>query len=143
MGFCHSQRYAFSMNNQPSLLRLLVLLLSMLSLVSQAADPVALFDGKTLNGWEGTEGIWRVEDGAITAGSHTKKFPRNEFISTKKNYANFDLRLTIKCSGDLATGQGNSGIQVRSARLPGGPSVAGYQVDCGNLLAVSKRPWQR
>lgn len=93
-------------------------------------EPVSLFDGKTLDGWDFTEGVWRVEDGAITAGSSTKKFPKNEFICTKKTYANFDLRLKIKCSGDLKTGQVNSGIQVRSARLPDG-SVAGYQIDCG------------
>ena len=95
-----------------------------------ASKPVPLFDGKTLQGWDYTEGFWRVEDGAITAGSHEKKFRKNEFISTQKSYANFELTLTIKCSGDLATGQVNSGIQIRSARLPNG-SVAGYQIDCG------------
>ncbi len=62
------------------------------------AEPVSLFDGKSLNGWESTEGVWRVEDGAITAGSHSKNFPRNEFISTEKSYANFELTLKIKCS---------------------------------------------
>ncbi|MDF1753350.1 MAG: DUF1080 domain-containing protein [Verrucomicrobiales bacterium] len=97
---------------------------------AQTPEPVSLFDGKTLDGWESSDGIWRVEDGAITAGSHEKKFPKNEFICTEKSYANFDLKLKIKCSGDLATGQVNSGIQIRSARLPNG-SVAGYQIDCG------------
>ena len=95
-----------------------------------ATEPIPLFDGKTLQGWDYTEGLWRVEDGAITVGSHEKKFRKNEFISTQKSYANFELILTIKCSGDLATGQVNSGIQIRSARLPNG-SVAGYQIDCG------------
>tara|TARA_R110002096_G_scaffold316010_22_gene510475 strand:+ start:9808 stop:10608 length:801 start_codon:yes stop_codon:yes gene_type:complete len=94
------------------------------------SDSTPLFDGETLDGWVSTKGVWRVEDGAITAGSHEKNFPRNEFISTEKSYANFDLTLKIKCSGDLATGQVNSGIQVRSARLPDG-GVAGYQIDCG------------
>ena len=98
--------------------------------LAQSPEPVSLFDGKTLAGWNSTEGVWRVEDGAITAGSYEKKFPRNEFVSTKKTYANFDLKLRIKCSGDPKTGLINSGIQVRSARLPNG-RVAGYQVDCG------------
>lgn len=97
---------------------------------SFAEEKTSLFDGKTLKGWQSTEGVWRVEDGCITAGSHSKNFPKNEFISTEKSYANFDLTLKIKCSGDLETGQVNSGIQIRSARLPNG-SVAGYQIDCG------------
>ncbi|MFK7850082.1 MAG: family 16 glycoside hydrolase, partial [Akkermansiaceae bacterium] len=91
---------------------------------------VSLFDGESLDGWEFTKGVWRVEDGAITAGSYEKNFPKNEFISTVESYTNFDLTLKIKCSGDLATGQVNSGIQIRSARLPNG-IVAGYQIDCG------------
>ncbi|MDF1814559.1 MAG: DUF1080 domain-containing protein [Verrucomicrobiales bacterium] len=71
-----------------------------------------------------------MEDGAVTAGFHSKNFTKNEFICTEKSYANFDLSLKIKCSGDPATGLINSGIQIRSARLNNG-SVAGYQFDCG------------
>ena len=100
------------------------------SAVAQTSEAVSLFDGKTLDGWISNKGIWRVEDGAVTAGSYEKKFPKNEFICTEKVYANFDLKLKIKCSGDFDTGMINSGIQVRSARLPDG-RVAGYQVDCG------------
>jgi len=97
---------------------------------SLAFAQTSLFDGESLEGWQGNEGVWRVEDGAITAGSHSANFPKNEFICTKKSYANFELKLKIKCSGDLKTGQVNSGIQIRSARLENG-SVAGYQIDCG------------
>lgn len=113
-------------------LRVLALLTAATAGISaQEPSPAAsLFDGKTLAGWDSTKGIWRVQDGAITAGSHEKNVPKNEFISTKKSYANFELKLKIKCSGDLATGQVNSGIQIRSARLPDG-AVAGYQIDCG------------
>lgn len=100
------------------------------STLTSLAEPLSLFDGKTLAGWEGTEGLWRVEDGAVTVGSHSKKFPKNEWISTEKSYANFDITLKIKCSGDLKTGQVNSGIQIRSARMENG-NVAGYQIDCG------------
>lgn len=111
-------------------LGLTMLLVGMASLFSSAAEPTSLFDGKTLEGWDYTEGLWRIEDGAVTVGSHEKKFPKNEFISTKKSYSNFELTLKIKCSGDPATGLINSGIQIRSARLPNG-GVAGYQIDCG------------
>lgn len=96
---------------------------------AQSTEPVSLFDGKSLEGWDFNPGVWRVEDGAVTAGSYEKKFPRNEFIRTKKRYSNFELKLKIKCSGDPKTGLINSGIQIRSALH--GKRVAGYQVDCG------------
>jgi len=95
-----------------------------------AQEAVPPFDGKTLEGWDFTPGFWRVEDGAVTAGTGKDKIPRNEFISTNKSYANFELILKIQCTGDPTTGMINSGIQIRSARLPGG-GMAGYQVDCG------------
>ena len=42
---------------------------ALLSLTTFAADEAGfkpLFDGKTLNGWEGRKEHWTVEDGAIT-----------------------------------------------------------------------------
>jgi enterochelin esterase-like enzyme len=89
----------------------------------------SLFDGKTLVGWGGNEKIWRVEEGAITGGSLTEKVARNDFIATQKNYADFDLRLKIKISG--TEGFINSGIQVRSQRVPNDSEMAGYQCDAG------------
>jgi len=35
-----------------------------------SGEKVSLFDGTTLKGWQSNQGVWRVEDGAITAGSH-------------------------------------------------------------------------
>ncbi|CAN5851411.1 hypothetical protein BH11VER1_BH11VER1_14980 [soil metagenome] len=96
-----------------------------------SAEPVSIFDGKTLEGWDFDPQIWRVEDGMITGGSTTEKIKENHFICTKKNYKNFDLKLKIKVSGDPATGLLNSGIQIRSVRVPGGAHMCGYQVDCG------------
>lgn len=96
-----------------------------------AAEPVSLFDGQTLKGWDYDPAVWRVEDSVITGGSRTDKIKENYFICTNKSYQNFDLRLKIKCSGDPATGLINSGIQIRSLRVPGGNHMSGYQVDCG------------
>ncbi len=95
------------------------------------AEPVSIFDGKTLDGWDFDPKIWRVEDGMITGGSTTEKIKENHFICTKKNYQNFELKLKIKVSGDPKTGLINSGIQIRSLRVPGGAHMCGYQVDCG------------
>ena len=39
------------------------------SLEVHAGDAIAIFDGKTLSGWEGNTNNWRVEAGAIVAGS--------------------------------------------------------------------------
>ncbi len=107
-------------------------LLALCSLLSALchAEPVSLFDGKTLDGWDFNPAMWRVEDGVITGGSTTEKIKKNDFISTKKSYQNFELKLKIKVSGDPKTGMLNSGIQIRSVRADGG-AMSGYQVDCG------------
>lgn len=97
-----------------------------------AADtkPVSLFDGKTLNGWEGdTEKTWKVEDGLITAGSLETTVPRNEFLCTTKTYENFELKVTFKLTGDKA--KANAGIQFRTKRIPKHHEVSGYQADMG------------
>jgi putative heme-binding domain-containing protein len=106
----------------------LIFILSLLSALSHAA-PVSLFDGKTLEGWDFDSTMWRVEDGVITGGSTTEKIKKNDFISTRKSYQNFELKLKIKVSGDPKTGMLNSGIQIRSVRE--GSAMSGYQVDCG------------
>ncbi|MCF7788055.1 MAG: DUF1080 domain-containing protein [Prosthecobacter sp.] len=107
-------------------------LLSLLLLTTALhAEPISLFDGKTLDGWDFDPKIWRVEDGMITGGSTTEKIKENHFICSKKSYQNFELKLKIKVSGDPKTGMLNSGIQIRSMRVPGGAHMTGYQVDCG------------
>lgn len=103
--------------------------------VASAQSPskaVSIFDGKTLNGWNFDPAIWRVEDGMMVGGSTTEKIRKNYFIATDKSYQNFELKLKIRCSGDPKTGFINSGIQIRSLRVPGGAHMAGYQVDCGD-----------
>jgi hypothetical protein len=95
-----------------------------------AADekkPVPLFDGKTLEGWEGNEELFRVEDGAIVAGSLNEKIERNEFLCTQKEYGDFELRLKCKLVGKGA----NAGVQFRTKRIPNHHEVSGYQADMG------------
>jgi len=92
-----------------------------------AAGSVALFDGKTFDGWEGNLKAFRIEDGAIVGGSLKQRVPRNEFLATKKRYANFELRLKCKLAGKGA----NAGIQFRTERIPNHHEVRGYQADMG------------
>ncbi len=115
----------------PTTMRRFALFCLLLAALPLWAQPVSLFDGKSLTGWDFDPAVWRVEDGLMTGGSLTEKVTQNYFICTNKNYQNFDLKLKIKCSGDPATGMLNSGIQIRSLRVPGGHHMSGYQVDCG------------
>jgi hypothetical protein len=71
---------------------------------------VQIFDGATLNGWDGDPSIWRVEDGAIV-GEHPKDKPLgNTYIAYRGFEAkDFDLKLEIKVEYG-----GGSGIQYRS-----------------------------
>jgi hypothetical protein len=90
--------------------------------------PVPIFDGRTLDGWEGNRQIFRVEDGAIVGGSLKEKIARNEFLCTTRPYGDFELRLKVKLlGGDTA----NAGVQFRTARIPNDTEVAGYQADMG------------
>jgi putative membrane-bound dehydrogenase-like protein len=97
------------------------------------AAPVPLFDGKTLDGWESpTPELWKVEDGCLTGGDGTTRVPHNDFLCTKASFSNFTLRLKIKLTGDPKTGLINSGVQIRTARIPGHFEVSGYQCDYGD-----------
>lgn len=86
-----------------------------------------IFDGRTLKGWEGKKGVFRVEDKAIVAGNLKTKIPNNEFLCTKIKYSNFELRLQAKLIGEGK----NAGIQFRSKRIPNHHEVIGYQADIG------------
>jgi hypothetical protein len=89
-----------------------------------------LFDGKTLSGWEGNPRMWRVENGAITGGSLSETVPANDFLASTREYGDFVLRLQIKLTG--TDGFINSGIQIRSQRVPKSSEMIGYQCDFGD-----------
>jgi hypothetical protein len=93
-------------------------------------EPKSLFDGKTLDGWEGdTAKTWRVEDGSIVGGSLDVTVPRNEFLCTKASYENFELKVKFKLLGDPK--QANGGVQFRTKRIPNHHEVSGFQADIG------------
>jgi hypothetical protein len=88
------------------------------------AEPVMLFDGKTLTNWEGNVGtVWRVENGEIVAGTLSQKQPKNDFLCTTRDYSDFELRLSYRRL------ENNGGIQFRSERVPNHHEVSGYQAD--------------
>ncbi len=121
---------------QPSALgRLAVACLTLA--IAHAASPPApvtkpkpLFDGKSLVGWEGDAKLWRVRDGVIVGGSLTETIRQNEFLATTNRFTNFVLRLEFRLLG--GAGFINSGVQIRSERVPNSSEMAGYQCDIGD-----------
>jgi hypothetical protein len=100
------------------------------SLSARASEPQALFDGRTLRGWEGdTRKTWRLENGAIVGGWLNRYVPRNEFLCTTRSYGDFELKVTFKLMGDPKNA--NAGIQFRTRRIPNHHEVVGYQADIG------------
>lgn len=86
-----------------------------------------LFDGKTLEGWEGNTKYFRVEKNAIVAGSLMEAIPQNEFLCTTSEYGDFELQFEAKLVGE----GNNAGVQFRSRRVPNDHEVSGYQCDAG------------
>jgi hypothetical protein len=94
------------------------------------AAPEPLFDGRTFQGWEGDTGtVWRIEDGALVAGSLERKQEKNNFLATTREFGDFELTLRWKLEG--TEGFVNGGIQFRSRRVPDHHEVSGYQADLG------------
>ena len=95
------------------LLSWLVLCCAGVAFAQESKDVVKftpLFDGKTLDGWEGDKRYWRAEAGVLI-GQTTKDVTtkKNTFlIYNKKQYGDFELRFSYRVAG------GNSGVQYRS-----------------------------
>jgi 3-keto-disaccharide hydrolase len=96
----------------------------------------AIFDGKTLNGWDGDPAFWKVENSAIV-GQSTAENPvkENTFIIWRGGEPkDFELKVQFKMNST------NSGVQIRSTYVPPGTSAGdravqgkwvlkGYQAD--------------
>jgi hypothetical protein len=105
----------------------LVVTLSATAFAADDAGFTPLFDGRSFDGWEGNLEHFRIEDGAIVAGTLKQPIKRNEFLCTKAEYGDFELKLKFKLIGDGA----NAGVQIRSQRIPNHHEVRGYQADMG------------
>ncbi len=85
-----------------------------------------IFDGTTLNGWDGDTAFWKVEGGAIVGQSSTENTVKeNTFIIWRGGEpADFELKLEFRINST------NSGIQIRSVHLPvGSPDGGGQPVN--------------
>ncbi|WP_114748664.1 3-keto-disaccharide hydrolase [Pleomorphovibrio marinus] len=87
----------------------------------------SMFDGRSLDGWDGDPAYWRVEEetliGEITEGVD---LPHNTFLIWQKSQpGDFEMKGEFKISES-----GNSGIQYRSEKLEDIPyALKGYQAD--------------
>jgi hypothetical protein len=87
-----------------------------------------LFNGYSLEGWDGDPVRWTVQNGAILGSSDAHPFQVNTFLIHKGTFRNFILK------GDIKLRNHNSGIQFRSEQLPcEGWMVKGYQADASEV----------
>lgn len=88
---------------------------------------VQIFDGETLNDWEGDSTYWRVENGNLVGEvTPTTPLERNTFIIWRGGQPT-DFELKVECR---ITADGNTGINYRSEQLEDIPyALKGYQAD--------------
>jgi hypothetical protein len=64
-----------------------------------------IFDGTTLDGWDGNPAVWRVEQGAITAESTADRRVGSTFIIWRGGTpGDFELKLEMKAESDIHSG---------------------------------------
>ncbi|MDB5308485.1 MAG: hypothetical protein JWO38_2687 [Gemmataceae bacterium] len=59
------------------------------------SETIKLFDGKTLDGWEGYSDLWSVKDGEIVA-KNTDPIRVSTYLLTKDKYTDFRLTFSAK-----------------------------------------------
>jgi hypothetical protein len=65
----------------------------------------SLFDGTTLQGWDGNPAVWKVENGAMVAESTpARRVGTTYLIWAGGELANFELKLELKLDGDIHAG---------------------------------------
>lgn len=69
------------------------------------SETIKLFDGKTLDGWEGYSDLWSVKDGIIIA-KNTDPLKYSTYLLTKNKYTDFRLTFAAK----LVTSEMHSGV---------------------------------
>jgi len=79
-----------------------------------------IFDGTTLDGWDGNPAVWRVERGAITAESTADRRVASTFIIWRGGEpGDFELKLEMKADADI-----HSGVFYRGQVGPNPPRPA-------------------
>lgn len=75
---------------------------------------ISMFDGQSLNGWDGDKNYWHVQDGAIVVESTCEKPTGTIYLVWQGGEpADFEMKLEMKGEGAAV----NSGVQYRGAIL--------------------------
>jgi hypothetical protein len=77
------------------------------------SEKIELFDGKSLDGWEGHADLWSVKNGVIV-GKNTKEVKVSTYLLTKKTFTDFHLAFSAK----LVESEMHSGIAMWGAVAP-------------------------
>jgi len=90
----------------------------------------AIFDGKSLAGWDCDTEFWRVEGEALVGETAVGHQPKQNIFCIWRDGSpgDFELKMQYKLTG---ADSGNSGVQYRSVELPGVARwvLKGYQAD--------------
>ncbi len=100
----------------------------------------AIFDGKTLQGWDGDPTYWRVEEGTLVGEiTPTTLLKTNSFIIWKGGTpADFELKGSFRITTD-----GNTGINYRSEQLTDVPfALKGYQADIDGKIRYTGQNYE-
>lgn len=120
-------------------LRICVALVAAATLIPRhaiAADPIELFDGKSLNGWVNESGGpvssgWRVVDGELFCPGHVGS------IFTADEYSDFELSFRWRLAA-----RGNSGVKYRVRHYEratrGRPGLLGLEYQLADAATPSK-----
>lgn len=71
------------------------------------SERIELFDGKSLDGWDGHKNLWSVKEGVII-GKNTEPVKVSTYLLTKQKFTDFHL----VCSFKLAESEMHSGIAL-------------------------------
>src|SRR5204862_8067462 len=100
-----------------------------------------IFDGKTLNNWDGNPDVWKVEDGAITAANWPERRVGGTFIIWRGGEpADFELKLEVKADYDIHSGIFYRGIVGPAPARAGGPAPGGRPAGAGATGAAAAAP---
>lgn len=119
------------------------------------SETTALFDGQTLNGWEGHEKLWSVKDGTII-GKYAEITEANTFLLSKKTYSDFYLKLT----GKLAKSNIHTAVAIWGKKADPVKAKDAFAYEAGylvvfpepyglvdkfgrNFLKVDTAPWKK
>jgi 3-keto-disaccharide hydrolase len=71
------------------------------------SETIKLFDGKSLDGWEGYTDLWSVKEGVIVA-KNTEPLTVSTYLLTKQKFSDFRLTFSAK----LVTSEMHSGVAL-------------------------------